>query len=109
MSQIDGLSKVNIKLSFFDTPFGAQSPHTFATFDYAGDTGVIRSPKVNRDIPFDARIAVRMPQSLYDKLERWAEQEDRPLANLIYTLVKQAVTEREQMMQARKPEQDSRR
>ncbi len=62
---------------------------------------------MNRDIPFDARIAVRMPQSLYDKLERWAEQEDRPLANLIYTLVKQAVTEREQLMQALEPDRDS--
>lgn len=38
----------------------------------------------------------RLPESLYDKLEQWAEQEDRPLANLIYTLVKQAVNEREQ-------------
>jgi len=50
---------------------------------------------VNRDTPYAARIAFRLPQSLYDKLEAWAEAEDRPLANLIYTLVKQAVTERE--------------
>ena len=50
---------------------------------------------MNRDTPYAARIAFRLPQSLYDKLEAWAEAEDRPLANLIYTLVKQAVTERE--------------
>jgi len=50
---------------------------------------------MNRDTPFAAKIAFRLPQSLYDKLEAWAEAEDRPLANLIYTLVKQAVTERE--------------
>jgi hypothetical protein len=51
---------------------------------------------MNRETPFAARIAFRLPESLYDKLEQWAEQEDRPLANLIYTLVKQAVNEREQ-------------
>lgn len=50
---------------------------------------------MNRETPFAARIAFRLPESLYDKLEQWAEQEDRPLANLIYTLVKQAVNERE--------------
>jgi len=50
---------------------------------------------VNRDTPYAARIAFRLSQSLYDKLEAWAEAEDRPLANLIYTIVKQAVTERE--------------
>lgn len=52
---------------------------------------------MNRDTPFVARIAFRLPQSLYDKLEMWAEEEDRPLANLIYTVVKQAVTERERI------------
>jgi hypothetical protein len=46
------------------------------------------------------RIAFRLPQSLYDKLALWAEQDDRPLANLIYTLVRQAVTEHEREMQA---------
>jgi hypothetical protein len=50
---------------------------------------------MNRDVPFAARIAFRLPQALYDKLEIWADEEDRPLANLIYTVVKQAVTERE--------------
>ena len=50
---------------------------------------------MNRDVPFAARIAFRLPQALYDKLEVWADEEDRPLANLIYTVVKQAVTERE--------------
>lgn len=50
---------------------------------------------MNRDTPFAAKIAFRLPQSLYDKLVQWAEQEDRPLANLIYTLVKQAVNEHE--------------
>ena len=50
---------------------------------------------MNRDVPFAARIAFRLPQSLYDKLEVWADEEDRPLANLIYTVVKQAVAEHE--------------
>jgi len=50
---------------------------------------------MNRDVPFAAKIAFRLPQSFYDKLALWAEAEDRPLANLIYTIVKQAVTERE--------------
>ena len=54
---------------------------------------------MNRDTPFAARIAFRLPQSLYDKLERWAEEEDRPLANLVYTLVKQAATERERILE----------
>ena len=54
---------------------------------------------MNRDAPFAVRIAFRLPQSLYDKLEMWAEEEDRPLANLIYTLVKQAVTERERILE----------
>lgn len=54
---------------------------------------------MNRDTPFAARIAFRLPQSLYDKLERWADEEDRPLANLVYTLVKQAVTERERELE----------
>ena len=50
---------------------------------------------MNREAPFAARIAFRLPQSLYDKLASWADEEDRPLANLIYTLVKQAANERE--------------
>lgn len=50
---------------------------------------------MNRETPFAARIAFRLPQSLYDKLDVWSEEEDRPLANLIYTIVKQAVTERD--------------
>ena len=55
---------------------------------------------MNRDTPYAARIAFRLPQSLYDKLDAWAEEEDRPLANLIYTLVKQAVTEHERERRA---------
>ena len=55
---------------------------------------------MNRDVPFAARIAFRLPQSLYDKLEIWADEDDRPLANLVYTLIKQAVTERELTLQA---------
>jgi hypothetical protein len=55
---------------------------------------------MNRDVPFTAKIAFRLPQSLYDKLALWAEQDDRPLANLIYTLIRQAVTEHEREMQA---------
>lgn len=50
---------------------------------------------MNRDTPYAARIAFRLPQSLYDRLDIWAKEEDRPLANLIFTLVKQAVTERD--------------
>jgi hypothetical protein len=55
---------------------------------------------MNREPPFAARIAFRPSQLLYDKLVLWAEQEDRPLANLIYTLVKQAMTEHEREMKA---------
>lgn len=55
---------------------------------------------MNRDAPFTAKIAFRLPQSLYDKLALWTKQDDRPLANLIYTLVRQAVAEHEQEMQA---------
>jgi hypothetical protein len=54
---------------------------------------------MKRDTPFAARIAFRLPQSLYDQLERWADEEDRPLANLVYTLVRQAVTERERALE----------
>ncbi len=54
---------------------------------------------MNRDTPYAARIAIRLPQSIYDKLEQWAAEEDRPLANLVYTLVKQAVTERDRTLQ----------
>lgn len=50
---------------------------------------------MNRDAPFAAKIAFRLPQSLYDRLVLWAEHEDRPLANLVYTIVKQAATEHE--------------
>jgi hypothetical protein len=55
---------------------------------------------MNRDVPFAAKIAFRLPQSLYDKLVLWAQQEDRPLANLIYMLVKQATAEHEHEMKA---------
>jgi hypothetical protein len=61
---------------------------------------------MNRDTPFAARIAFRLPQSLYDKLALWAEQEDRPLANLIYTLVRQAVTERERILEGVQVQQE---
>lgn len=53
---------------------------------------------MNRDAPFTAKIAFRLPQSLYDRLALWAKQEDRPLANLIYTLVRQAATEHERQL-----------
>lgn len=62
---------------------------------------------MKRETPFAARIAFRLPQSLYDKLEAWADEEDRPLANLIYTLVKQAVTEREHKLKAVKLQKDT--
>lgn len=54
---------------------------------------------MDRETPFSARIAFRLPQSLYGKLDAWAQAEDRPLANLIYTLVKQATLERERELQ----------
>jgi hypothetical protein len=61
---------------------------------------------MNRDTPFAARIAFRLPQSLYDKLVLWAQEEDRPLANLIYTLVRQAVTERERILEGVQVQQE---
>ncbi len=62
---------------------------------------------MNRDVPFAARIAFRLPQTLYDKLEIWADEEDRPLANLIYTVVKQAVSERERELLAHEFESET--
>jgi hypothetical protein len=53
---------------------------------------------MNRKTLFAAKIAFRLPTSLYVKLNAWAEAEDRPLANLVYTLVKLAVTERERLI-----------
>jgi len=50
---------------------------------------------MNRDVPFAARIAFRLPQSPYEKVDAWAEAEDRPLTDLIYTVVKQAMSEHE--------------
>jgi hypothetical protein len=47
-----------------------------------------------RESRYTARIAFRLPQSLHDALEEWARQEDRPLANLVYTIVRQAASER---------------
>ena len=55
---------------------------------------------MNRKTLFAAKIAFRLPTSLYIKLNAWAEAEDRPLANLVYTLVKQAVTEYEHKLNA---------
>ena len=55
---------------------------------------------------FAARIAFRLPQSLYDKLDAQAQAEDRPLANLVYTLVKQAVAERERTIPIHSLEKD---
>ncbi len=53
---------------------------------------------MNRDDRYAARIAFRLPQKLYDKLEQWADEEDRPLANLVYTIVKQALSDRERRL-----------
>jgi predicted DNA-binding protein len=64
---------------------------------------------MNRDAPFAAKIAFRLPQSLYDRLVLWADQEDRPLANLIYTLVKQAVTEHERELRVVDTHQETKR
>lgn len=50
---------------------------------------------MNRRTVFAEKIAFRLPTSLYVKLNAWAEAEDRPLANLVYTIVKQAAAERE--------------
>lgn len=54
---------------------------------------------MNRRTVFAEKIAFRLPTSLYVKLNAWAETEDRPLANLVYTIVKQAVVEHEQMLE----------
>jgi hypothetical protein len=55
---------------------------------------------MNRNERYAARIAFRLPQALYARLAHWAEEEDRPLANLVYTIVKQAVAERERALRA---------
>ncbi len=64
---------------------------------------------MNRDAPFAAKIAFRLPQSLYDRLVLWAEQEDRPLANLVYTIVKQAATEHERELRVVDTHQETKR
>ena len=64
---------------------------------------------MNRDTPFAARIAFRLPQSLYDQLEIWADEQDRPLANLVYTIVRQAATEREREQRAHDMNKETRR
>ena len=43
---------------------------------------------------FEARIAFRLPQVMHDHVQAWAREEDRSIANLVYTLVKQAVERR---------------
>lgn len=43
---------------------------------------------------FEARIAFRLPQAMHDRLNEWAREEDRSIANLVYILVKQAVERR---------------
>jgi hypothetical protein len=43
---------------------------------------------------FEARIAFRLPQTMHDRLNEWAREEDRSIANLVYILVKQAVERR---------------
>jgi hypothetical protein len=43
---------------------------------------------------FEARIAFRLPQAMHDRLNEWAQEEDRSIANLVYILVKQAVERR---------------
>jgi predicted DNA-binding protein len=55
---------------------------------------------MNRRTVFAEKIAFRLPTSLYVKLNAWAETEDRPLANLVYTIVKQAVSEHEHKLSA---------
>jgi hypothetical protein len=53
---------------------------------------------MKRKTVFAAKIAFHLPMSLYVKPNAWAEEEERPLADLIYRLVKQAVTERERIL-----------
>lgn len=61
---------------------------------------------MNRRTVFAEKIAFRLPTSLYVKLNAWAETEDRPLANLVYTIVKQAVTEHEHKLQVAEAQED---
>jgi hypothetical protein len=49
---------------------------------------------MSQDDRFEARIAFRLPQAMHDHLNVWACEEDRSIANLVYTLVKQAVERR---------------
>lgn len=50
---------------------------------------------MDRETPFSARITFRLPQSLYNRLDAWAQAEGRALTNLIYRLLKQSTLERE--------------
>ena len=49
---------------------------------------------MSQDDRFEARIAFRLPQAMHDRLNEWAREEDRSIANLVYILVKQAVERR---------------
>ncbi len=49
---------------------------------------------MSQDDRFEARIAFRLPQAMHNRLNEWAREEDRSIANLVYILVKQAVERR---------------
>jgi len=42
------------------------------------------------------RIGLTVPDSIYAKLEKWADQDGRPLANLCNFLIEKAVREAEE-------------
>lgn len=50
---------------------------------------------MNRESGMSKRIGLTVPDVIYEKLDRWAENEGRPLANLCNFLIEKAVREAE--------------
>lgn len=48
------------------------------------------------DNPMSKRVGLTVPDAIYDKLERWAKADGRPLANLCNFLIEKAVFEAEE-------------
>jgi predicted DNA-binding protein len=50
---------------------------------------------MNKNQEMSKRIGLTVPDSIYAKLEKWADQDGRPLANLCNFLIEKAVREAE--------------
>jgi predicted DNA-binding protein len=48
------------------------------------------------DNPMSKRVGLTVPDTIHEKLERWAKAEGRPVANLCNFLIEKAVNEAEE-------------